>query len=340
MNNIKKTIILIMVFIVILVLVIFGYKLAYRKEIKEKKDYIIKEIGQDSKELRNKGYNLILVKNDNDDRKTIPNTKLEIKQESISRNGIILKYNTEDEVYGSNADTRGYILERKIGDKWYSIEPIKEKAEDKRSIGSIERILMNTDIEYFKDFSEYTKTGLPNGIYRIGFVSKVNFEKYYIMKEFEIRETNYNYDNKYGSNEGFLLNPYRFTNDEERKLQYKELKVLEGSISKKGITLIYNKDEEDKNKIYFDKMYILEKEINGIWYEVGRTSINIPLDSSSTNSGNINNIEDDKEYKVVLKFSSLGIIDGITKGKYRLYSISDSELNKNRYLKTEFEIKE
>lgn len=339
MNNIKKTIILIMVFVVILVLVIFGYKLAYRKEIKEKKDYIIKEIGQDAKELRNKGYNLILVKND-DDRKTIPNTKLEIKQDSISRNGIILKYNTKDEVYGSNADTRGYILERKIGDKWYSIEPIKEKAEDKRSIGSIERILMNTDIEYFKDFSEYTKTGLPNGIYRIGFVSKVNFEKYYIMKEFEIRETNYNYDNKHGSNEGFLLNPYRFTNDEERELQYKELKVLEGSISKKGITLIYNKDEEDKNKIYFDKMYILEKEINGIWYEVGRTSINIPLDSSSTNSGNINNIEDDKEYKVVLKFSSLGIIDGITKGKYRLYSISDSELNKNRYLKTEFEIKE
>ena len=301
MNNIKKTVILIMVFVVILVLVIFGYKLAYRKEIKEKKDYIIKEIGQDSKELRNKGYNLILVKND-DDRKTIPNTKLEIKQDSISRNGIILKYNTKDEVYGSNADTRGYILERKIGDKWYSIEPIKEKAEDKRNIGSIERVLMNTDIEYFKDFSEYTKTGLANGIYRMGFVSKVNFEKYYIMKEFEIREINYNYDNKHGSNEGFLLNPYRFKNDEERKLQYKELKVLEGSISKKGITLIYNKDEEDKNKIYFDKMYILEKEINGIWYEVGRTSINIPLDSSSTNSGNINNIEDDKEYKVVLKF--------------------------------------
>ena len=340
MNNIKKTIILIMVFIVILVLVIFGYKLAYRKEIKEKKDYIIKEIGQDSKELRNKGYNLILVKNDNDDRKTIPNTKLEIKQESISRNGIILKYNTKDEVYGNNVDTRGYILERKIADKWYSIEPIKEKAEDKRSIGSIERTLMNTDIEYFKDFSEYTNKGLPNGIYRIGFVSKVNFEKYYIMKEFEIRENNYNYDNKHGSNEGFLLNPYRFTNDEERKLQYKELKVLEGSISKKEITLIYNKDEEEKSKIYFDKSYILEKEINGIWYEVGRTSINIPLDSSSTNSGNINNIEDDKEHKVVLNFRNLGIIDAITKGKYRLYSISDSESNKNRYLKTEFEIKE
>ena len=339
MNNIKKTIILIMMFGVILVLVIFGYKLAYRKEIKEKKDCIIKEIGQDSKELRNKGYNLILVNND-DDRKTIPNTKFEIKKDSISRNGIIIKYNTKDEVYGSNADTRGYILERKIGDKWYSIEPIKEKVEDSFTFSNSERILMNIDIEYFKDFSEYTNKGLPNGIYRIGFVSKVNFEKYYIMKEFEIRETNYNYDNKHESNEGFLLNPYIFTNDEERKLQYKELKVLEGSISKKGITLIYNKDEEDKNKIYFDKMYILEKEINGIWYEVGRTSINIPLDSSSTNSGNINNIEDDKEYKVVLKFSSLGIIDGITKGKYRLYSISDNELNKNRYLKTEFEIKE
>lgn len=339
MNNIKKTIILIMVFVVILVLVIFGYKLGYRKEIKEKKDYIIKEKGEDSKELRNKGYNLILVKND-DDRKTISNTKLEIKQESISRNGIILKYNTKDEVYGSNVDTRGYILERKIGDKWYSIEPIKEKAEDKRSIGSIERVLMNTDIEYFKDFSEYTNKGLPNGIYRIGFVSKVNFEKYYIMKEFEIRETNYNYDNKHGSNEGFLLNPYRFTNDEEKELPYKELKVLDGSISKNGITLIYNKDEEDKSKIYFDKRYILEKEINGVWYEVGRSSVTRPLGYSSTNTSNNNNIEDDKEYKVVLKFSRLGIIAGITKGKYRLYSISDSESNKNRYLKTEFKIKE
>ena len=340
MNNIKKAIILIIVFVVILVLVIFGYKLAYRKEIKEKKDYIIKEKGEDSKELRNKGYNLILVKNDNDDRKTITNTKLEIKQDSISRNGIILKYNTKDEVYGSNADTRGYILERKIGDKWYSIEPIKEKVEDSFTFSNSERILMNIDIEYFKDFSEYTNKGLPNGIYRIGFVSKVNFEKYYIMKEFEIREINYNYDNKYGNNEGFLLNPYRYTKDEERKIPYKELKVLEGSISKNGITLIYNKDEEDKSKIYFDKMYILEKEINGIWYEVGRTLINRPLDSSSKNNGNINNIEDDKEHKVVLNFRNLGIIDAITKGKYRLYSISDSESNKNRYLKTEFEIKE
>lgn len=214
MNNIKKIIILIIVFGIILVLVIFGYKLAYRKEIKgkEKTDYIIKEKGQDSKELRNRGYNLILVNND-DNRKTIPNTKLEIKKGSISKNGIILEYNTKDEVYGSNVDTRGYILERKIGDKWYSIEPIKEKAEDNISIGSIERILMNIDIEYFKDFSEYTNKGLSNGIYRIGFISKVNFEKYYIMKEFEVREDNYNYDNKYGSNAGFLLNPYRYTKD-------------------------------------------------------------------------------------------------------------------------------
>ena len=184
------------------------------------------------------------------------------------------------------------------------------------------------------------KKGLPKGIYRIGFVSKVNFEKYYIMKEFEVKEDNYNYDNKYGSNAGFLLNPYRYTKDEEKELPYKELKVLDGSISKKGITLIYNNDEEDKNKIYFDKRYILEKEINGIWYEVGRTLINRPLDYSSTNTSNSNNIEDDKEYKVVLNFRNLGIIDGITKGKYRLYSISDSESNKNRYLKTEFEIKE
>ena len=194
MNNIKKIIILIIVFGIVLTLAIFTYNLGYRKE---KQDYINKERGQDSKELRDRGYNLILVNND-DDRKTISNTKLELKEDSISRNGIILKYNTKDEVYGSNVDTRGYVLERKIGDKWYSIEPIKEKVEGNISIGSIERTLMNTDIEYFKDFSEYTKTGLPNGIYRIGFVSKVNFEKYYIMKEFEIVENNYNYDNKYG----------------------------------------------------------------------------------------------------------------------------------------------
>ena len=336
MNNIKKIIILIIVFGIVLTLAIFTYNLGYRKE---KQDYIIKERGQDSKELRDRGYNLILVNND-DDRKTISNTKLELKEDSISRNGIILKYNTKDEVYGSNVDTRGYILERKIGDKWYSIEPIKEKVEDNISIGSIKRILMNIDIEYFKDFSEYTNKGLSNGIYRIGFISKVNFEKYYIMKEFEIVENNYNYDNKHGSNAGFLLNPYRYTKNEERKLQYKELKVLDGSISKNGITLIYNKDEEDKSKIYFDKRYILEKEINGVWYEVGRSLGTRPLGSRPTNNGDINNIEDDIEYKVVLKFSSLGIIDGITKGKYRLYSISDNKLNKNRYLKTEFEIKE
>ena len=172
MNNIKKIIILIIVFGIVLTLAIFTYNLGYRKE---KQDYIIKEKGQNSEELRDKGYNLILVNND-DNRKTIPNTKLEIKKGSISKNGIILEYNTKDEVYGSNVDTRGYILERKIGDKWYSIEPIKEKVEDNISIGSIKRILMNIDIEYFKDFSEYTNKGLSKGIYRIGFISKVNFE--------------------------------------------------------------------------------------------------------------------------------------------------------------------
>lgn len=160
MNNIKKIIILIIVFGIVLTLAIFTYNLGYRKE---KQDYIIKEKGQNSEELRDKGYNLILVNND-DERKTISNTKLEIKKGSISKNRIILEYNTKDEVYGSNVDTRGYILERKIGDKWYSIEPIKEKVEDNISIGSIKRILMNIDIEYFKDFSEYTNKGLSNGI--------------------------------------------------------------------------------------------------------------------------------------------------------------------------------
>lgn len=77
MNNIKKIIILIIVFGIVLTLAIFTYNLGYRKE---KQDYIIKEKGQNSEELRNRGYNLILVNND-DNRKTIPNTKLEIKKE-------------------------------------------------------------------------------------------------------------------------------------------------------------------------------------------------------------------------------------------------------------------
>ena len=56
MNNIKKIIILIIVFGIILVLVIFGYKLAYRKEIKgkEKTDYIIKVKGLNTEEVTNK----------------------------------------------------------------------------------------------------------------------------------------------------------------------------------------------------------------------------------------------------------------------------------------------
>ena len=76
MNNIKKIIILIIVFGIVLTLAIFTYNLGYRKE---KQDYIIKEKGQNSEELRDKGYNLILVNNDYD-RKTISNTKLEIKK--------------------------------------------------------------------------------------------------------------------------------------------------------------------------------------------------------------------------------------------------------------------
>ena len=190
MKKIKKISTIILICIITLILASFMYSLGYNIEgnLRERVEYIIKEKGLDSKKLRERGYNLILIDNKKEtEKKTIPNTKLEIKKGSISKNGIILEYNTKDEVYGSNVDTREYILERKIGDKWYSVEPIKEKVEDNFNISNIERILMNTDIEYFKDFSEYTNKGLPNGIYRIGFVSKINFEKYYIMKEFEIK---------------------------------------------------------------------------------------------------------------------------------------------------------
>jgi len=51
---------------------------------------------------------------------------------------------------------------------------------------------LNTNVKYniFKDFSEYTKKGLPKGEYRIIFISqniKENNSKSYIEKEFEIK---------------------------------------------------------------------------------------------------------------------------------------------------------
>ena len=53
-------------------------------------------------------------------------------------------------------------------------------------------ISLKTNVKYniFKDFSEYTKKGLPRGDYRIIFISKnikENNSKSYIEKEFEIK---------------------------------------------------------------------------------------------------------------------------------------------------------
>ena len=90
-----------------------------------------------------------------------------------------------------NVSTRYYILERKINGKWYQIEPIG--IESKKYLeGDTLGISLKTNVKYniFKDFSEYTKKGLPKGKYRIIFIShniKENNSKSYIGKEFEIK---------------------------------------------------------------------------------------------------------------------------------------------------------
>lgn len=187
----KNLIIFIFVIIILIISGYFGYKLGTEEE-KKNKEYIITNDEKNIEELRKEGYNLVLMQSKNlDYGVALKDIELKIKENSITKDTIILEFLSKSREEHINVSTRYYILEREINGKWYQIEPIgiknKKYLEDD-TLG----MSFKTNVKYniFKDFSEYTKKGLPKGKYRIIFISqnvKENNSKSYIGKEFEIK---------------------------------------------------------------------------------------------------------------------------------------------------------
>lgn len=197
---IRKILSVIFLIIVLVVVIFVCFKFGYNNgEIQEnkEKEYIIKnnDIKESNEELRKKGYNLILKdeKENEEKRLLMLDVKLEIEKGGLSNKSIILNnvINNNNYDYGINfkLNYNYYILEKKIEEKWYKVEPIeKETNETKSYYGeSLFRFKKGREYQIYKNFSEYTKKGLPSGVYRISFMGKFNFKEYYMMKEFEIK---------------------------------------------------------------------------------------------------------------------------------------------------------
>lgn len=197
---IRKILSVIFLIIVLVVVIFVCFKFGYNNgEIQEnkEKEYIIRnnDIKESNEELRKKGYNLILKdeKENEEKRLLMLDVKLEIEKGSLSNKSIILNnvINNNNYDYGINfkLNYNYYILEKKIEEKWYKVEPIeKETNETKSYYGeSLFRLKKGREYQIYKNFSEYTKKGLPSGVYRISFMGKFNFKEYYMMKEFEIK---------------------------------------------------------------------------------------------------------------------------------------------------------
>ena len=187
----KSLIICIFVIIILIIGGYFGYKLGTEEERKNK-DYIINNNEKNIEDLRKEGYNLILTQSKTTDYGLpLKDTELKIKENSITKDSIILEFLSKIQEKYINVSTRYYILERKINGKWYQIEPIGIESKiylEGHTLG----ISLKTNVKYniFKNLSEYTKKGLPKGDYRIIFRSqniKENNSKNYIEKEFEIK---------------------------------------------------------------------------------------------------------------------------------------------------------
>ena len=191
MKKSNKILVCIFVIIILIISGYLGYKLGTEEE-KKNKEYIINNDEKNIEELRKEGYNLILSQSKNIEYGLpLKDTELKIKENSITKDSIILELLSKRGEEYINVSTRYYILERKINGKWYQIEPIG--IESKKDLeGDTLGVSLNTNVKYniFKDFSEYTKKGLPKGEYRIIFISqniKENNSKSYIGKEFEIK---------------------------------------------------------------------------------------------------------------------------------------------------------
>ena len=191
MKKSNKILVCIFVIIILIISGYIGYKLGTEEE-KKNKEYIINNNEKNIEELRKEGYNLILSQSKTIDYGLpLKDTELKIKENSITKDSIILELLSKRGEEYIDVSTRYYILERKINGKWYQIEPIgieSKKYLERDTSG----VPLNTNVKYniFKDFSEYTKKGLPKGEYRIIFISqniKENNSKSYIEKEFEIK---------------------------------------------------------------------------------------------------------------------------------------------------------
>lgn len=191
MKKSNKILVCIFVITILIISGYLGYKLGTEEE-KKNKEYIINNNEKNIEELRKEGYNLILSQSKTIDYGLpLKDTELKIKENSITKDSIIFELLSKRGEEYINVSTRYYILERKINGRWYQIEPIgieSKKYLERDTLG----VPLNTNVKYniFKDFSEYTKKGLPKGEYRIIFISqniKENNSKSYIEKEFEIK---------------------------------------------------------------------------------------------------------------------------------------------------------
>ena len=121
---IKSNKILIICIFMIIILIIsgyFGYKLGTEEE-KKNKEYIINNNEKNIEELRKEGYNLILSQSKNIDYGLpLKDTELKIKENSITKDSIILEFLSKSREEYINVSTRYYILEREINGKWYQI---------------------------------------------------------------------------------------------------------------------------------------------------------------------------------------------------------------------------
>lgn len=155
------------------------------------------------------------------------------------------------------------------------------------------------------------------------------------MEEQLIEKENINNNNIY------INNNFDFVRRE--KEDYKEiipntiLKIKELDIKNKKIKIsytTYDKKEDNSNK-YMLRSFVLEKQIQGKWFEIG--IITKMLKQAIADGENID-IEIGKEYEEEFDISKLNKKIKFDKGNYRLVFESNADYSNKRYIMVEFEI--
>lgn len=115
------------------------------------------------------------------------------------------------------------------------------------------------------------------------------------------------------------------------------LKIKELDVKNKKIKIsytTYDKKEDNSNK-YMLRSFVIEKEIQGKWFEIGY--ITKMLKQAIYDGENID-IEIGKEYEEEFDISKLNKKIKFDKGKYRLVFESNADYSNKRYIMVEFEI--